>query len=99
VHLHLHTSKPFTRLPPPYVHQCAVSALAALVWKQMSSHEPQRSQQLVSCISSRDTPLTNSKAGGFVTAKACICVSLVKGCQHIKRRTGQAVVTPMGSDS
>jgi hypothetical protein len=91
--------KPFTRSPPPYVHQSAVSALAAPVWKQKSSHEPQRSQQLISCISSPDNPLTNSRGRGFVTAKACICVSLVKGCQHIKRRTGQAVVTPMGSDS
>lgn len=91
--------KPFTRSPPPYVHQSAVSALAAPVCFQKSSHEPQRSQQLSSCTLSPDTPLTNSSGRGFVTAKACICVSLVKGCQHIKRRTGQAVVTPMGSDS
>lgn len=89
--------KPFTRSPPPYVHPSAVSALDAPVWKQKSSHEPQRSQQLSSCILSPDTALTNSRGRGFVTAKACICVSLVKGCQHIKRRTGQAVVTPMGA--
>lgn len=33
---------------------------------------------------------------GFVTAKQCICAALVKGCQHIKRDSGNAHGDPGG---
>lgn len=33
---------------------------------------------------------TNDAKGDMVTAKLCICVHLLKGCQHIKRKSREA---------
>jgi hypothetical protein len=92
--------KPFTRSPPAIrASICSLSSRCTCMETKVIPRTAALAASSSRAFRVQTNPLTNSSGRGFVTAKACICVSLVKGCQHIKRRTGQAVVTPMGSDS